>query len=191
MDTDGSGTNQGVGADLYWIERILNLQHAYEMFQGDLLLYIHEVIQKRCVNQLGRSPDPFIIPFLVPRPYFTRWLMLAHIIILVATVATYNFAPYQWGVTTKEAFVQRSSLALEVARKNMTGSVWGGPDLESLVLLGAIYAPCMRRDRQLYTAIEADRKSEADQSGCCIRRDKSGCYQAPSSSVCPVSPWYP
>ncbi|KAL5467643.1 hypothetical protein EMCRGX_G031904 [Ephydatia muelleri] len=115
--------------------------------------------------------------------------MLAHIIILVATVATYNFAPYQWGVTTKEAFVQRSSLALEVARKNMTGSVWGGPDLESLVLLGAIYAPCMRRDRQLYTAIEADRKCEADQSGCCIRRDKSGCYQAPSSSVCPVSPW--
>ena len=85
-----------------------------------------------------------------------------------------------------EALVQRSSLALEVATKNVTGNVWGGPSLEALVLLGAKYAPCMRRDRQLYSAIESDWVNEANNSGCCVRRDKSGCVQVLSAADCLV-----
>ena len=123
---------------------------------------------------------------LVPRPYFTYWLMFMHIVIMIITLSVYGFAPYQWDITTSTAFVQTSSLTLEVARKNVTGSVWGGPDLESLVRLGAKYAPCMRRDRQLYAAIESDRKREAEGSGCCVRRDKSGCVQVITASGCPV-----
>ena len=137
-----------------------------------------------------REKCHFASLFLLPRPLFTMWLMLVHTIVMITTQSVYNFAPYQWGVSTQEAFVQKSSLALEAVSKNMTGSVWGGPDLESLVLLGAMYAPCMRRDRQLYVAIEADWKNEADNSGCCVRRDRSGCYQVLSSSDCPVSIWY-
>ena len=105
---------------------------------------------------------------------------------MIVTLSVYGFAPYQWDVTTTSAFVQTSSLTLEAAKKNVTGSVWGGPDLGSLVLLGAKYAPCMRRDRQLYTAIEADWANEAANSGCCVRRDKSGCVQVLSASDCPV-----
>ena len=46
----------------------------------------------------------------------------------------------------------------------------------------------MRRDRQLFDAIEEDRARERDSSGCCIRRDNSGCVQVlDEASDCPVS----
>lgn len=118
------------------------------------------------------------------RPFFTYWLMFANIIILLITLSVYRFAPYGWDIITKEALVQKSNLALEVSRKNVTGNVWGGPSLEALVLLGAKYAPCMRRDRQLYRAIESDWLREANSSGCCVRRDKSGCVQVLSDTDC-------
>ena len=46
--------------------------------------------------------------------------------------------------------------------------------------------PCMRRDRQLFEAINKDRDSERDQSGCCVRRDESGCEQVSNSQPCNV-----
>ena len=43
----------------------------------------------------------------------------------------------------------------------------------------------MRRDRLLYDAIDQDREYEANQSGCCVRRDGSGCVQVASENDCP------
>ena len=43
-----------------------------------------------------------------------------------------------------------------------------------LVLLGALYAPCMRIDRELFRGLVDDRRME-NTSGCCVRRDESGC----------------
>ena len=60
------------------------------------------------------------------------------------------------------------------------------PTQDALVLLGANYGPCMRRDQALYDVIEVDRASEASQSGCCVRRDGSGCVQVPSERDCPT-----
>ena len=57
---------------------------------------------------------------------------------------------------------------------------------EALVLLGANYAPCMRRDKQLTEVLENDKAREAADSGCCIRNDRSGCVQVPSIRHCPV-----
>ena len=112
--------------------------------------------------------------------------MFANVIILLITLSVYGFAPYGWDIATTQALVQKSNLALEVAKKNVTGNVWGGTSLEALVLLGAKYAPCMRRDRQLYTAIDSDWDREANSSGCCVRRDKSGCVQVATDSECVV-----
>ena len=58
---------------------------------------------------------------------------------------------------------------------------------EALVLLGAKYGPCMRRDRQLFEGLEESTRQEASESGCCVRRDSSGCVQVPSADRCPVS----
>ena len=56
-----------------------------------------------------------------------------------------------------------------------------------LVLLGALYAPCMRIDGELFRALVDDREME-NTSGCCVRRDESGCVQVDQSD-CPVSPF--
>ena len=60
---------------------------------------------------------------------------------------------------------------------------------EDLVLLGARYAPCMRRDERLFNLIEQDRIKES-MSGCCIRNDGSGCVQMNSRIDCLVSCLY-
>ena len=49
------------------------------------------------------------------------------------------------------------------------------------MLLGAKYAPCMRRDIQLLQAFEQDRMRE-NRRGCCVYNAGSGCYQADESS---------
>ena len=55
------------------------------------------------------------------------------------------------------------------------------------MLLGATYGPCMRHDRQLSRGLEMDRWREANSSGCCVRKDNSGCVQVTSHEQCPVS----
>lgn len=54
-------------------------------------------------------------------------------------------------------------------------------------MLGATYGPCMRVDRQLQVGLLNDKWREANSSGCCIRRDRSGCVQVSSADRCPVS----
>ena len=44
----------------------------------------------------------------------------------------------------------------------------------------------MRRDRQLFKAIDQDRNDERNQSGCCVRLDESGCVQVPGEDSCRV-----
>ena len=121
------------------------------------------------------------------RPYFTYWLMFVHIVIMIISLSVYGFAPYGWDRFTESRTIRQSNLAFETTRRNVIPSVWGGPRQMDLVLLGALYAPCMRRDRQLFGAIDGDIRTENTSSGCCVRRDESGCVQVEQSD-CPVSP---
>jgi membrane associated rhomboid family serine protease len=118
------------------------------------------------------------------RPYFTYWLMLVHTIIMITAVSVYGFAPYGWDQMAERGTVLGSNLAFDTVEKIVIPSVWLGPSQKSLVLLGALYGPCMRRDRQLFRAVEADRNNERNQSGCCVRRDGSGCVQEPDDQYC-------
>ena len=104
--------------------------------------------------------------------------MVVHIIVMVIALAVYGFAPYGWDYVPRREPVRMSNLAFVTSEINLAGSIWGGPPQQSLVLLGALFAPCMRRDRQLFEAIESDRTREALDSGCCVRRDGSGCFQS-------------
>ena len=45
----------------------------------------------------------------------------------------------------------------------------------------------MRVDYQLQIGLQNDKWREANSSGCCIRKDESGCVQVSSRSRCPVS----
>lgn len=96
---------------------------------------------------------------------------------MIISLAVYGFAPYGWDYVQHRGTVRMTSLAFVTSEINLAGSIWLGPPQQSLVLLGAVFAPCMRPDKQLMQAIEADRQMEALESGCCVRRDGSGCFQ--------------
>ena len=53
-----------------------------------------------------------------------------------------------------------------------------------LVMLGAKFTPCMRRDKLLFDGIMRQREIEED-SACCIYNDGSMCYQS-AREDCPV-----
>lgn len=112
--------------------------------------------------------------------------MAVHVIVMVIALAVYGFAPYGWDYVPQRETVRMTNLAFVTSEINLAGSIWGGPPQQSLVLLGALFAPCMRSDRQLARAIDLDRMMEATESGCCVRRDGSGCFQTFNNSECLV-----
>ena len=112
--------------------------------------------------------------------------MTVHVIIMIIALAVYGFAPYSWDLVDQRENVRQTDLSFAIQRKQVVGSVWGGPPQQALVLLGALFAPCMRLDRQLFQGIERDRQMESRMSGCCVRRDRSGCFQARQMSDCQV-----
>lgn len=112
--------------------------------------------------------------------------MVVHIIIMVIALAVYGFAPYGWDLIQQRDTVRQTDLSFATVSKLVVPSVWGGPPQQALVLLGALFAPCMRRDRQLFEGIEGDRMAESNFSGCCVRRDRSGCFQAETQADCQV-----
>ena len=112
--------------------------------------------------------------------------MVVHVIVMVIALAVYGFAPYGWDYVPQRGTVRMTNLAFVTSEINLAGSIWGGPPQQSLVLLGALFAPCMRSDRQLALTIDRDRMMEATESGCCVRRDGSGCFQTFNNSECLV-----
>lgn len=110
------------------------------------------------------------------RPFFTYWVTTVQIIVMIIALCTYGFGP--WGMTR----VQRSgkvlveSLSLQQVDYFEPENFWLGPRAADLIHLGAKYAPCMRKDRNIYEEIIRERRSEKF-TGCCIRNDESGCVQ--------------
>lgn len=112
------------------------------------------------------------------RPYFCYWVTVVQVIILIVALSVYGFAPIGLGIAMEPSDTLDLSLDFRQVERNITQNVWGGPSQESLVLLGAKYAPCMRSDRQLMSAFDKD-KAQEEQTGCCVYNEGSGCYQAP------------
>ncbi len=113
--------------------------------------------------------------------------MTVQLVIMVVALAVYGFAPYAWDLIDTRETVLGSDGNYNVLMKHEVGNVWGGPRQQDLVILGALYAPCMRLDFRLNREIEADRQRENSSSGCCVRRDRGGCFQTDGMDTCSVS----
>ncbi len=112
--------------------------------------------------------------------------MTVQFVIMVIALAVYGFAPYAWDLIDVRGTVLQPDGNFNVLMKQVVGNVWGGPRQQDLVVLGALYAPCMRWDSRLQLEIERDRQTESNSSGCCVRRDRGGCFQT-AMDVCSVS----
>ncbi|XP_065826804.1 inactive rhomboid protein 1-like [Oscarella lobularis] len=120
------------------------------------------------------------------RPYFTWWLMTVQVIVLIVSMAVYGVAPIGFEFKTKQAQIMTTSLAIESRGYAVEQNFWIGPSYENLILLGAKFAPCMRRDRRVFDAIDRERRAEIEDFGCCVRLDRAGCVYV-SSNECSKS----
>ncbi|KRZ90860.1 Inactive rhomboid protein 1 [Trichinella sp. T8] len=95
------------------------------------------------------------------RPYFTFWVTTVQILVTLISISTYGIGPVGFWRTHAD-----------------------------LVHLGAKYAPCMRRDLNVYSVIEKNRRME-NTTGCCIFDDGMGCVQT-TEDQCPklLANWY-
>ena len=105
---------------------------------------------------------------------------------MIVALSLYGFAPYAWDLIEQRESVRQTDLSFATTVRRVVPNVWLGPPQQDLVLLGALFAPCMRRDRQIFEAIDSDRMMERDVSGCCVRRDMSGCFQVVQNISCQV-----
>ncbi|PAA74074.1 hypothetical protein BOX15_Mlig007462g3 [Macrostomum lignano] len=116
---------------------------------------------------------------LLFRPYFTYWITLIHIVIFIATVVQFGFAPI--GVTllsTRTAtVVNRNTLQAKVCAIDYH-NLFLGPRMSDLIRVGAKYSLCMRRYDSLYTQILDRQRINESNSGCCVHNDRSACYQS-------------
>lgn len=110
------------------------------------------------------------------RPYFTYWVTTVQLLITIISLAVYGFGPIGFEQTQRSGLVLVTSLYLQQVDYYEPDNFWIGPRAADLVHLGAKFAPCMRRDQNVFRAIESDRASERN-TACCIRNDNSGCVQ--------------
>lgn len=113
------------------------------------------------------------------RPYFTYWLSFVQIVILIVMLSIYPLA--EIGVSQKtikeERLISRNGvLQKEKLPNTVVESFWIGPSLSTLILLGAKFAPCMRRDTVLFKTLEEERLRE-NSTGCCLQNLNTGCIQ--------------
>ncbi|VDD88083.1 unnamed protein product [Enterobius vermicularis] len=125
----------------------------------------------------------FGLHLLFFRPFFTYYVTSVQILVCLASIFFHGFGPIGIDHRERTASVLHTSVVLRQVSIYELENIWLGPKFSDLVHLGAKYAPCMRRDHQIYAEIEKERKAES-QTGCCIFNDGIGCFQA-SENECP------
>ncbi|XP_055340135.1 inactive rhomboid protein 1-like isoform X2 [Paramacrobiotus metropolitanus] len=143
-------------------------------------------------KDLDKATQEQLYELLDHRPYFTYWVTVAQILILVVSVAVYGFAPVGFDSKQHSSLILETSLALETVDYYEPENFWLGPRAAHLIHLGAKYAPCMRPDDEINKKIAFHREQE-NQTACCISNDKSGCVQSTknkcSSTMATFAKW--
>ncbi|CTQ86667.1 Peptidase S54 rhomboid domain-containing protein [Caenorhabditis elegans] len=117
------------------------------------------------------------------RPWFTYWISTVQTFVCILSLLFYGFAPFALEMREARGDVMDITLSSRRVAYLEQSNPWFGPHYADLIRLGAVYSPCMRRELEMWKAIEEDRRIE-NKTGCCITNDRSGCYQS-SESICP------
>ncbi|KAJ6644376.1 Inactive rhomboid protein 1 [Pseudolycoriella hygida] len=123
------------------------------------------------------------------RPFFTYWINLVQILVLMISLVCYGIGPIGIGMEHKSGQVLVTSLSLQQVQHQEPRNVWIGPRGDDLVHLGANFAACMRKDTKILEVISKTRRQERE-TACCIRNDDSGCVQS-SQADCSVRGLWP
>lgn len=178
-----------VGMQRIWkqvLDRALDNSNRRQYGMGIMGKLLHRSFRKeRITSDVKMQLDDFDDH----RPYFTYWVTTVQVLITIISLAVYGLGPIGFSKTSHSALVFMRTLSLEEVDFYEPDNFWIGPRAADLVHLGAKFAPCMRKDKNIFTEIERDRAKERD-TACCIRNDNSGCVQS-SRSECSttISTW--
>ena len=120
------------------------------------------------------------------RPYFTYWITTVQILIMVISLIWYSIAPIDVELSLKSDFVFTESLTYQQVAFYQPSNFWIGPKPSDVIHLGAVFAPCMRRDDSIQETIGLANSVENEMSGCCVRNDGSGCLQTTRNKCSPL-----
>ena len=105
------------------------------------------------------------------RPYFIWTMSVLQVIAIILEIAVGGLAPVGFGVKVEEGEVQSFNGPLTV-QKNVGQNFWIGPTASTLILAGAKYTPCMRKEKEIWDRINEERGWEATGvEGCCFSPD--------------------
>ena len=111
------------------------------------------------------------------RPYFLMYTLFVQTAVLICMVSLYPLAPINFGKSTVFGTVVKPDGSSQVASRNVSSNFFVGPTLEHLVLLGAKYGPCMRRDPLVEARMNESAEIEAARDyGCCLRTGNAFCF---------------
>ncbi|XP_050422182.1 inactive rhomboid protein 1 isoform X2 [Adelges cooleyi] len=119
------------------------------------------------------------------RPFFTYWVTVVQILVLFLSIFSYGLGPFGIDLSHQSGAVMVTSLSVQIIEYVEPSNFWIGPRAADLIHLGAKFAPCMRKDKNIMKEIEKWREKERE-TACCIRNDDSGCIQA-SKEQCTTS----
>ncbi|EGD81420.1 hypothetical protein PTSG_02140 [Salpingoeca rosetta] len=104
------------------------------------------------------------------RPFFTYYMSFCQIAVMIIAVLVYGLAPIGIESQTKTASVDGPDGTPVQASYQQEANFWIGPSPTALVLMGAKFTPCMRRDDRIYTEV-VEPIAEAEQDfGCCVEQ---------------------
>lgn len=103
------------------------------------------------------------------KPIFTCLITLIQFVILIAMMSHGELAEWGLGVTEKTFQVDVfNGVATQPVR--LPENPYYGPTVQTLVLFGSKWAPCMRDEQQVLDFVQESVEGEFD-FGCCIRSD--------------------
>lgn len=112
------------------------------------------------------------------RPYFTGYLMLVQVIILVCSLVMYDLTPVSISSSTERGEVLTPLGSPHFIEREASFNFYIGPSPEDLVLLGAKYAPCMRYDSKIQDENRRQIQASESNHGCCFFNSNSRCFNS-------------
>ncbi|CAD5123153.1 DgyrCDS11523 [Dimorphilus gyrociliatus] len=128
-------------------------------------------------------------PFNYYYPWVTTILPIVQIILFICQISFHGFAPTGLEPIPAGVHLSKTINGYESFQLRRSTNIWIGPPLSSLLVWGAVYAPCLRPLRKNIANLTTYFDSMHEKLGCCESRDMAGtmtekeCTRGHSKSV--------
>lgn len=113
-------------------------------------------------------------PLIDYYPWVTTILPIVQIILFICQISFHGFAPTGLEPIPAGIHLSRTINGYESFPLRRITNIWIGPPLSSLLVWGAVYAPCLRPSRKDIGNLTMHFDSIHEKLGCCESNDLAG-----------------